>query len=427
MRRRLAWVFVALTVMLTIGFLLPLGLSIRSQAELRGFASAQSNARGVATALAAVAGSTGSVPGLTEAEFVLATYGSEDLTIRLPGGESIGSIPIDLETLPLANTGSIVANVENGAVALVPVAFADLDDPIVVAAFISDDELREGVMTSWLILFALGLIVVIGAVPLADRFALSLVRPVKNLSEAAHRWARGDLTARVSPSGPPEIVESGRAFNSLAERLAELLAAERERIADLSHRLRTPLAALRLQAESVDNNNQRSALVADIANLEGEVTALIEDVRRSGDEHSAIADLASVVSRRMGFWQVVAAAQDRSLTVGSPADTEILVASPDAEILTALDNLVQNVLTHTPAGTGFSVEVVAKPPSLIVSDGGDGLPSPDVFDRGSSTGESSGLGLDIVRRIAEASGGEVRIGEGNGANIIVRFGVPEDL
>jgi len=317
--------------------------------------------------------------------------------------------------------------VENGAVALVPVAFADLDDPIVVAAFISDDELREGVMTSWLILFALGLIVVIGAVPLADRFALSLVRPVKNLSEAAHRWARGDLTARVSPSGPPEIVESGRAFNSLAERLAELLAAERERIADLSHRLRTPLAALRLQAESVDNNNQRSALVADIANLEGEVTALIEDVRRSGDEHSAIADLASVVSRRMGFWQVVAAAQDRSLTVGSPADTEILVASPDAEILTALDNLVQNVLTHTPAGTGFSVEVVAKPPSLIVSDGGDGLPSPDVFDRGSSTGESSGLGLDIVRRIAEASGGEVRIGEGNGANIIVRFGVPEDL
>ena len=426
MRRRLAWVFVALTVMLTIGFLLPLSLSIRSQAELRGFASAQSNARGVATALAAVAGSTGSVPGLTEAEFILATYGAEDLAIRLPGGESIGSIPIDLRTLPLTNTGSIVANVENGAVALVPVAFADLQDPIIVAAFVSDDELREGVMTSWLILIALGLIVIVGAVPLADRFASSLVRPVKNLSEAAHRWARGDLTARVSPSGPPEIVESGRAFNSLAERLAELLTAERERIADLSHRLRTPLAALRLQAESVDNNKQRSALVADIANLEGEVTALIEDVRRSEDEYSAIADLASVVSRRMGFWQVVAAAQDRSLTVESPKNTEILVASPDAEILTALDNLVQNVLTHTPPATGFSVEVTSDPPSLVVSDSGDGLPSPDVFDRGSSTGKSSGLGLDIVRRIAEASGGDVRIGEGDGASIIVRFGLPED-
>ena len=118
MRRRLAWVFIAVTVMLPIGFLLPLGLSIRSQAELRGFASAQSNARGVATALAAVAGSTGSIPGLNEAEFIWATYGSDDLMIKLSDGESVGSIPTDLETLPLTNTGSIVADVENGAVAL---------------------------------------------------------------------------------------------------------------------------------------------------------------------------------------------------------------------------------------------------------------------------------------------------------------------
>ncbi len=426
MRRRLAWVFIAVTVMLTIGFLLPLGLSIRSQAQLRGFASVQSDARGVATALAAVAGSTGSIPGLNEAEFIWATYGSDDLMIKLSDGESVGSIPIDLETLPLANTGSIVANVENGAVALVPVTFAGLETPIVVIAFVSNSELREGVLTSWLILLALGLIVIVGTVPLADRFALSLVKPVKNLSEAAHRWARGDLDARVSPSGPPEIVESGRAFNSLAERLADLLAAERERIADLSHRLRTPLAALRLQAESIDNNKQRSALVADIANLEGEVTALIEDVRRTDGESASIADLANVITRRMGFWQIVAAAQDRELSVECPTNVEIIVNTPDSEILTALDNLVQNVLTHTPPGTGFSVKITPDPPSLTVSDEGTGLSSLDVFDRGSSTGESSGLGLDIVRRIAEASGGDVRIGEGPGANIIVRFGEPEN-
>ena len=154
-----------------------------------------------------------------------------------------------------------------------------------------------------------GLIVVIGAVPLADRFAASLTRPVRDLSDAAHRWAGGDLTARVSPQGPPEILESGRAFNLLAERLADLLAAERERVADLSHRLRTPLAALRLQAESSNDPKHRAALVADIANLEGEVTALIEDVRRTGEEKSTIADLAAVVDRRMGFWQVVAAAR----------------------------------------------------------------------------------------------------------------------
>ena len=73
MRRRLALVFVALAVMLAVGCLVPLGLSVRSQAELRGLAAAQSDARGVATALAAVAGATGEVPGATEAEFILAT------------------------------------------------------------------------------------------------------------------------------------------------------------------------------------------------------------------------------------------------------------------------------------------------------------------------------------------------------------------
>ena len=426
MRRRLAWVFVALAVMLTVGFLVPLGLSVRSQAELRGLAGAQSDARGVATALAAVAGSTGEVPGATEAEFILATYGAENLLIVLPDGTTIGTSPVEIATLPLADTGSVVADIDGGAVALVPVAFAGTNSPIVVTSFVSDAELSEGVATSWLILAALGLIVVVGAVPLADRFAASLTRPVRDLSDAAHRWAGGDLTARVSPEGPPEILESGRAFNLLAERLADLLAAERERIADLSHRLRTPLAALRLQAESSKDPDHRAALVADIANLEGEVTALIEDVRHTGEERSTIADLSAVVGRRMGFWQVVAAAQDRSLSVERPGPGPVPVTAPDADVLTALDNLVQNVLTHTAPGTSFTVTVSAQPPSLTVADRGDGLPSADVFDRGSTTGESSGLGLDIVRRIAEASGGDVRIGDGPGATIVVRFGAPAD-
>ena len=63
MRQRLAWVFVALAVMLVVGFLVPLGLSLRSQAELRTLAGAQSDARGVATALASSARATSRNPG----------------------------------------------------------------------------------------------------------------------------------------------------------------------------------------------------------------------------------------------------------------------------------------------------------------------------------------------------------------------------
>ncbi len=422
MRRRLAWVFVALSVMLTVGFLVPLGISVKSQAKIRGVAAAQSDARGVATAVAAVAGATGEAPDIAEVEFILNTYGADKLVVVLPDGKEVGKIPYELTSLPISNAGSIVVDVEGGAVALVPVAFADYEEPYVVASFVSNKDLQEGVTTSWLILLALGLIVVFGSVPLADRFAASLVRPMKNLSDAAHKWASGDLEARVSPSGPAEIAESGHAFNLLAERLTGLLSAERERVADLSHRLRTPLAALRLQVESVDNEKQKSALISDISNLEGEVTALIEDVRRSDEKQSSISDLVSVVTHRMGFWQVVAAAQDRELTIQSPDGKEILVNSSDAEVLTVLDNLIQNVLTHTQTGIGFHVTILEDPPSLVVTDEGEGLSSPDVFDRGSSTGKSSGLGLDIVRRIAESSGGDVRIGKGPGASIVVKFG-----
>ena len=423
MRRRLALVFVALAVMLAIGFLVPLGRSVQSQARLRALAGAQADARGVATALAAVAGSTGELPGVAEVEFVLHSFDSSDLLVLMADGSLIGSGPADAVAVASAATGSVVAEVAEGALAIVPVTFGGEDGELVVTAFVDDDTLREGVGSSWLILTALGLIVVLGSVPLADRLAASIVRPVQDLSDAAHRWARGDLSARVVPGGPDEVAESGRAFNQLAERLTDLLVAERERIADLSHRLRTPIAALRLQAESVADPGERDALIGDIVHLEGEVTALIEDVRRSESAEASICDLPAVVAQRMGFWRVVASAQQRTVAAEVDETRPVLVNLSAAEVLSVLDNLVQNVLTHTAAGVGFTVSVGSAPPRLTITDEGDGLPSTDVFDRGSSSG-SSGLGLDIVRRVAEESGGGVTLGDGPGATIVVRFGEP---
>ena len=423
MRRRLALVFVALAVMLAIGFLVPLGRSVQSQARLRALAGAQSDARGVATALAAVAGSTGELPGVAEVEFVLHSFDSSDLLVLMADGSLIGSGPDDAVAVASAATGSVVAEVADGALAIVPVTFGGEDGQLVVTAFVDDDTLREGVGSSWLILTALGLIVVLGSVPLADRLAASIVRPVQDLSDAAHRWARGDLSARVVPGGPDEVAESGRAFNQLAERLTDLLVAERERIADLSHRLRTPIAALRLQAESVADPGERDALIGDIVHLESEVTALIEDVRRTESAEATICDLPAVVAQRMGFWKVVASAQQRTVTAEVDETRPVLVNLSAAEVLSVLDNLVQNVLAHTVAGVGFTVSVGSAPPRLTITDEGDGLPSTDVFDRGSSSG-SSGLGLDIVRRVAEESGGGVTLGDGPGTTIVVRFGEP---
>ena len=125
----------------------------------------------------------------------------------------------------------------------------------------------------------------------------------------------------------------------------------------------------------------------------------------------------------MGFWRVVASAQQRTGAAEVDEKTPVLVNLSAADVLSVLDNLVQNVLTHTVAGVGFAVSVDSVPPRLTITDEGDGLPSTDVFDRGSASG-GSGLGLDIVRRVAEASGGDVTLGDGPGATIVVRFGEP---
>ena len=76
--------------MLTVGFLVPLGISVKSQAKLRGVATAQSDARGVATAVAAVAGATGEAPDISEVEFILNTYGTDKLVVVLPDGTEVG-------------------------------------------------------------------------------------------------------------------------------------------------------------------------------------------------------------------------------------------------------------------------------------------------------------------------------------------------
>ena len=149
MRRRLALVFVALAVMLAIGFLVPLGRSVSSQARLRALAGAQSDARGVATALAAVAGSTGELPGMAEVEFVLEAFNSSDLMVLMADGSIIGNGPSDTVALASEATSSVVAEVAAGALAIVPVTFGSAGRQLVVTAFVDDDTLREGVGSSW--------------------------------------------------------------------------------------------------------------------------------------------------------------------------------------------------------------------------------------------------------------------------------------
>ncbi|HTY70962.1 MAG TPA: HAMP domain-containing sensor histidine kinase, partial [Actinomycetes bacterium] len=282
---------------------------------------------------------------------------------------------------------------------------------------------------AWLVLGALGVTLLALALLVADRLARSFLGPVHSLTETATRLGEGDLSARVRPGGPPEVAAAGRAENRLAVTIEDLLRQERESVADLSHRLRTPVTALRLDAEELGDPVERDRLSRDVAELSRSVDQLISEARRPVREGvSAHCDAAQTVRERVGFWSVLAEDTDRRFTMDVPERAvPVRLARDDLSVL--VDALLGNVFAHTPDGTGVEVRLLPRPGGgalLVVTDEGPGIPALDLIERGQSTAGSSGLGLDIVRRSAEASGGWLRLasGEGGGLRVMVELGPP---
>src|SRR5215469_12992480 len=129
------------------------------------------------------------------------------------------------------------------------------------------------------------------AVGLADRLGRSIVRPLQALEEVTHRLRDGDLDRRHEPAGPYEVAEVGQAVNELADRITSLLATTRIAAADLGHRLRTPLTALRLDVDAVTDGSERARLAATLDTLENAVSRLILETRQAPQATSRHADL----------------------------------------------------------------------------------------------------------------------------------------
>ncbi|MBA2497909.1 MAG: HAMP domain-containing histidine kinase, partial [Acidimicrobiia bacterium] len=179
----------------------------------------------------------------------------------------------------------------------------------------------------------------------------------------------------------------------------------------------------------------RQRIARDVDRLEQVVTHVIQQSRDSSRHQGTggrrgTCDLGQVVRRRMAFWSILASGQGRQATVEVP-DVAQPVGVSEGELQVCLDALLNNVLAHTPGGASFSVEVVPGPGGswmLVVQDSGPGLPGGVLPERGASGGTGTGLGLDIVRRTAEASGGRLSAGRSpaGGARFEVSFGAAPD-
>jgi signal transduction histidine kinase len=424
MRRRLALLVLSVTAMVTIAFLLPLAVVVRVVARDRALSAADQESRTLAGLLSAI-----TMPADVEPVVVQLNAGSpRAAAVFLADGTRVGA-DVDLPSaeLELARTGRAFTSSSDGERRIiVPVRNTDGTVTVTVVA-VPDRLLREGVTSAWIVLGGVGLMLVLFGVALADRLARSMVVAIEDLQSGTQRLERGELSARIDPSGPPEIAAVGRTVNALADRIDDLLSAEREAVADLSHRLRTPLAALQLEADAVEPEARRELLQDRIDRVTGELTAVITEMRRPRDRGvAATSDLDAVVRNRLDFWAVLAEDQSRSWTYDGP-NAPAIVPLPVEEVAAAVDAVLGNVFAHTADGTDFRVRVLdGRDLALVVEDDGPGLPT-GAEVRGASGGDSTGLGLDIVRRTAERSGGTLTIDRApsGGARVEAHFGGPD--
>ncbi|SFR29927.1 Signal transduction histidine kinase [Lentzea waywayandensis] len=273
----------------------------------------------------------------------------------------------------------------------------------------------------------IGLLVVAAALGSAAAVALGgrrfspLLQDMRTLADAARAGG-----TRVHATGPAELTDLAAAVNEVADRADRLLANEREMIADVSHRLRTPLTALRLDidvlGDSVVANRIRGAVCA----MDRDVDLILESLQPVGPGRVAECDLTAVVRARMAFWAVRAADQGRWCEVDVP-DGPMQVELAKDDLAAAVDTILDNVFQHTPEGSPIAVEVVEHAGwiTLVVEDGGRGVSAPDeAVRRGRSGGRSTGLGLAIARAAAESTGGSLHVERGRlgGARIRMRFG-----
>lgn len=424
MRRSLALLVAATTSMVLVAFLIPLALLIRSATSEQAVSAATRDASALISVVATADRDTAALAveqsrGVTGHPF----------TVYYPDGATVGDPVAATPAVELGMRGqSLTAEADGGREIVVAVELVG-GGTGAIRTFVSDAELSAGVLRSWVILAALGLGLVAVGVAVADRLASSMIRPVVRAADVSHRLAGGQLDARADVEGPPEAQAVAVGLNHLAGRITTMLRQERESLADLSHRLRTPLMALRLEAEALPEEHA-GRITDGVDQLERAVSKVINDARsRGGDTGPGPwCDVAAVVRERVEFWSVLA--EDTGREVHTSLSSEPVPARCAAtELAAALDALLGNVFAHTPDGTPFAVSLEYRRGGvrLVVADGGPGFNVDDPVGRGHSGGASTGLGLDIARRVAESAGGGLTVGPSDlgGAAVILDLAAVE--
>jgi len=298
----------------------------------------------------------------------------------------------------------------------------------------------ERTRAHWLLLAGLGGVVAMVVLLVSILLARSFTRPLAELGASAARLGEGDLAARVAvPDDPPELHGLARSFNATAARLETLVLAQQAFVADASHQLRTPLTALSLRLENLEEEGS-DFRVEDLQGARTEMrrlTRLVDGLLTLARAEDATAptadvDVAAVLAGRHDAWEPVATERDVQLEVDREAPD---VRSVPGRLEQILDNLISNALDVAPAGTAVTVHARREGAQvrLEVADAGPGM-TPEqrarAFDRFWRAEPSRrdrggfGLGMAIVGRLVAADGGTVELTDAPQGGLGVELRLP---
>jgi signal transduction histidine kinase len=255
------------------------------------------------------------------------------------------------------------------------------------------------------------------AVALAMFQTRRLTRPLQELAGAADRLGSGDASPLGSRYGIAELDRVAEGLDGSAQRISELLAAERQFAADASHQLRTPLTALSMRLEEmlaaaeepeVVREEGVAALLA-AERLTDVVSQLLGRTSRSAVRKPARVSVDDVVAQQVVEWDPAFRRKNRKLEVAGEKNLTAYITPGTLSQLIA--TLLDNALVHGRGTVGIRTSLTPKSVVIEVRDSGRGVPPhlvSQIFERNvSGKPGGTGLGLALARSIAAAEGGQV--------------------